>query len=273
MFTAQVNALIADITHKFSIAEIVRASSWQSTKAPQPMAEVLNYSFTLDLEGVNLDLYQKALVPNLPWADSHFEKERVSGDPINPGDTWRIWPYSQSADTHRKGKEENPSFSHSYAERYWPKFANTNVGGKFEEAPDPKSMNWGYRFPYGDLEDLIQILLEDSLTRQAYLPIWFPEDLSAARMKERVPCSLGYHFIRRNDQLHIFYPMRSCDCIRHFRDDVYLTIRLLIWVLQQCQLADPTNWMHVIPGTFTMHITSLHMFESDQATLIKRLLK
>lgn len=61
--------------------------------------------------------------------------------------------------------------------------------------------------------------------------------------------------------------MRSCDFVRHFRDDVYLTIRLLIWVLNMCQLRDPKTWKMVTPGTFTMHITSLHMFESDRKAL------
>ena len=268
-FRADVKRLLADLEARFLKAPIVAVATWQSIKAPQPMVEVRNVSFTLDLPSTDLEVYRKALMPNLPWADEHFVKERVSGDPINPGTTWRIWPYSRSANTHRREGEQDPQFDHSYAERYWPKFAGTTPTGVLEETPPEGSGRQGYRFPYGDLDDLVEVLLDDPLTRQAYLPIWFPEDLGACRQHKRVPCTLGYHFILREGRLHCVYFMRSCDYIRHFRDDLYLTIRLLLWVLDQCSLADPAKWADVLPGDFTVHLTSLHMFESDRNALLK----
>jgi len=268
-FRADVKSLLADLEARFLKAPIVTGATWQSIKAPQPMVEVRNVSFTLDLPGTDLEVYRKALMPNLPWADEHFVKERVSGDPINPGTTWRIWPYSRSANTHRREGEQDPQFDHSYAERYWPKFAGATPTGVLEETPPEGSGRQGYRFPYGDLDDLVEVLLDDPLTRQAYLPIWFPEDLGACRQHKRVPCTLGYHFILREGRLHCVYFMRSCDYIRHFRDDLYLTIRLLLWVLDQCSLADPAKWADVLPGDFTVHLTSLHMFESDRNALLK----
>lgn len=245
----------------------VRASRWQSINAPQPMLEMLNYSILLDLGEVeDLDFYRSELLPNLPWADRHFEDERVSGDPINPGKTWREWPYAHSANTHRREGEEDPQFDHSYAERYWPKAAGTTPTGVLES--DRIQVRQGIRFPYGDLDDLVTILASEPTTRQAYLPVWFPEDLGAALQGKRVPCSLGYHFICREDKLHMVYYLRSCDFVRHFRDDVYLSIRLLLWVLDQCRWASPSNgWDGVKPGTFTMHITSLHCFQSDRVVL------
>lgn len=283
MFKAQFLALLAGLDAKFLEAPVVEAPTWQSVKAPQPMVELMNTSFSLDLGlEVNsvapLEQYRQAVRPNLPWADLHFEKERVSRDPVNPGTAWEIWPYAKSADLHRrKGEkppqkgEKSPQFDHSYAERYWPKFAGTTPGGRLLESPDPSLARQGYRFPYGDLDDLVEVLLADPLTRQAYLPVWFPEDLGAARGGKRVPCTLGYHFMLRRGRLHLVYPMRSCDYVRHFRDDVYLTIRLLLWVLEQCKLAQPGVWGSVAPGTFTMHITSLHMFSSDRELLQKAL--
>jgi hypothetical protein len=65
--------------------------------------------------------------------------------------------------------------------------------------------------------------------------------------------------------------MRSCDFVRHFRDDVYLTIRLLLWVLDRCRERSPEEWVDVTPGTFRMHITSLHMFVPDRQALVYRL--
>lgn len=259
MLKAQFQAVIADIKHKFTTACAIPSKTWQSVEAPQPMPELFNYSFSLDLSEVrNVPDLRDAIQPNLPWADNHFIKERISGKPINPGTTWREWPYAGSAAKHRREGEEDPQFDHSYAERYWPTFANGTI--------EPLH---GIRFKYGDLGDLIVMLGEDPLTRQAYLPVWFPEDLAAARDHKRVPCTLGYHFIRRENRLHCIYPMRSCDFVRHFRDDVYLTLRLQEWILGNCKRLFPKTWgPQVHLGTFTMHITSLHLFEQDKQNII-----
>lgn len=268
MLKADFDAVVSDIRARLLKAPPVAVNSWQSMKAPQPMPEVLNYSFTLELPpSMHVKDYQDALLPNLPWADDHFRQERVSGEPLNPGTTWRQWPYARSADTHRRPGEVDPQFDHSYAERYWPKQAGRTPDGKLTGRAFSEPDRQGIRFPYGDLNDLVDLLGRDPLTRQAYLPVWFPEDLGAAVQEKRVPCTLGYHFIRRDDKLHCIYPMRSCDFVRHFRDDVYLTIRLQLWILISCRYKFPETWGKVVPGTFTMHITSLHMFESDRATL------
>jgi thymidylate synthase len=240
------------------------------------MVELFNRSFTLDLRAEqDLGVIAEAIKPNLPWADRHFVEERVSGEPINPGETWKIWPYARSAAAHLREGENVPQYDHSYAERYWPKYAGTTPDGCLPSDGEffmDKPAISGIRFPIGDLADLVAVLIDDPLTRQAYLPIFFPEDTMGARMGKRVPCTLGYHFIRRpmgnfGDFLHIVYPMRSCDYVRHFRDDVYLTIRLLLWVLEQCKGLDPDNWEDVQPGTFRMHITSLHMFRQDRENI------
>lgn len=270
MLKADFEAVVSDIRSRLIKAPAVPVASWQSTKAPQGMPEIFNYSFTLDLPPeFGLDVYREAFRPNLPWADNHFVQERVSGAPINPGSTWREWPYAKSADTHRREGEKDPQFDHSYAERYWPRQAGWSEGGllgPMSGVPTDKTRQ-GIRFRYGDLSDLVTLLGADPLTRQGYLPVWFPEDLAAAVESKRVPCTLGYHFIQRDGRLHCIYPMRSCDFVRHFRDDVYLTVRLLLWILSYCRFKFPDRWGSVTPGTFTMHITSLHMFESDRATL------
>lgn len=255
----QFEALVKSLRQQFLNAPLVEAAKWQSTTAPQPMAELLNQSFTLQLYGeTDLDAYREAIKPNLPWADRHFEEERVSREPINPGETWKIWPYARSAATHLREGENVPAYDHSYAERYWPKYGT---------AEHPNRTMEGLRFEYGDLDDLVSILIDDPLSRQAYLPIFFPEDTWAATKSKRVPCTLGYHFICRNEMFHVVYPMRSCDFVRHWRDDVYLTIRLLLWVLEELRFRCPENWIDVWPGTLRMHMTSLHMFKQDQINL------
>ena len=118
----------------------------------------------------------------------------------------------------------------------------------------------GLRYRLGDLNDVIDLLKKDVGTRQAYLPVWFPEDTGVVH-GERVPCTLGYHFIVRNGLMHVNYYIRSCDFIRHFRDDIYMTCRLVFHIIDQM---GPGT---IAPGTFHMHITSLHCFFNDSTVL------
>lgn len=261
--------IIAQLDHLFKYAPKVQNKTWQSrdiTNHPEMQTrEILNHSFKLDLRQCGLTFYQSLINPNLPWADDHFENERVSGQPLNPGQEWENWPYAQSAATHKRDQ-----FSHSYAERYWPRFAGQTEHGILNtQKSDLKALcpHHGIRYEYGDLGDLINLMASDPYTRQAYLPVWFPEDLWAANAKERVPCSLGYHFIIRDDKIHVVYYMRSCDYVRHFRDDVYLTVRLLMWVRDRLQVIPELNQLGL--GSLTMHITSMHIFENDYNILFR----
>src|SRR5690606_10803860 len=201
----------------------VKPLRWQSTdvtgKPEAEMREILNVSFQVPLMSESLDFYRNTIRPNLPWADDHFE-ERVSGVPWNPGEQWKNWPWSLSADNHRK--EKGGRFSHTYMERYWPRYADLGIVDE----------NWklhgleglvearrrllgegsvelrGVRYKYGDLKDVVNHLANDPTTRQAYLPVWFPEDTGVVH-GERVPCTLGYHFILRSGFFHHTYYIRS----------------------------------------------------------------
>lgn len=255
----------------------VHTEKWQGmaidAKPDMAMKEVLNFGFTtpvprLELEclvdrdmSFDLDPLREQVKPNLPWADDHFE-ERVGRQPLNPGVQWANWPYSKSADRFRDQGE----FSHTYMERYWPKMAGMYPGGilPWGRMTGGKNVNtmMGYRFPYGDLDDMVRMLAHEPGTRQAFLPVWFPEDTGVIH-GGRVPCSIGYHFIQRGPFLHVSYWLRSCDITRHFRDDIYLTIRLQLWVLDQCRRLNPDHWNRIQPGLYTMLITSLHCFIND----------
>jgi len=151
------------------------------------------------------------------------------------------------------GRDWEPRFNHNYMSRYWPRGEND-------------SKHIGLRHPYGDLNDVVSLMGRDPLTRQAYLPVFFPEDTGAVH-GGRVPCTLGYHFIMRDDELHMVYYLRSCDLVRHFRDDIYLSVRLQMWMLKQLQERFGERWLTVKPGSFTMHVTSLHCFVNDFRSL------
>ena len=117
------------------------------------------------------------------------------------------------------------------------------------------------RYPYCDLDDMIELLVTKPETRQAYLPIFFPEDTGALHGK-RIPCSLGYHFILRDGYLHTNYYMRSCDYIRHFRDDMYLTARLAQYITMILNLKSGESNKYTV-GMLDVHLVSLHIFEHE----------
>lgn len=71
----------------------------------------------------------------------------------------------------------------------------------------------------------------------------------------------------RQGYLHMNYAIRSCDFHRHFRDDIYLAIRMLLWVLQQLRKKDLDTWSHVQPGYYSMWLGSLHLFKADYQPL------
>lgn len=252
-------------------ANPIKAGRWQgvdvSKKPEMATRELLNVSFQVPLRGLEEPQYwAEDTKANLPWADVHFA-ERVGGVPLNPGESWKSWPWGHSAD---KFRTHAGQFDHTYMERFWPKYAGAFKRGELPNESErehlkPHYPREGIRFLYGDLNDLVTHLAEDPLTRQAYLPIWFPED---GTCRGRKPCTLGYHFINRFDYLHLRYDIRSCDFLRHWGDDCYLAIRLLLWVLDRLRDRD-LRWRDVRPGMFTMHVTSFHLFENDYAQLRK----
>lgn len=219
---------------------------------------------------------QREYLPNLPWAEDHFQ-ERVSSEPLNPPPSSEWWPFAQQGN---EAFVKDRKFSHTYPERFWPKhaghprsscpyIAETDEGttkGFYSSFWDcDHGPRHGIRFHYGDLNDVVSRLIANPLTRQAYLPVWFPEDTGAPE-NERVPCSLGYHFMIRQDKLHLTYHIRACDMMRHFRDDVYMAVRLGQWVKNELfELSGNDQLRDLTMGELTMHIGSFHIFEGDRA--------
>lgn len=229
----------------------VKTERWQGIESPDDMHEIMFHSFKFIIPET-IEGLVKEVRPNLPWADDHFE-ERVSGQPMNPPPSNEWWPFNQKKNEQFKKAEK---FSHTYPERIWPKYA----------AEKPNTIMEGIRYQYGDFDDVLDLLEREPYTRQAYLPMWFPEDTGSAH-GERVPCTLGWHFMRRGDNLHVSYGIRSCDLIRHFRDDIYLACRKVFWVIEKMQERDPKNWSNVKPGWFKMDISSLHCFNKEKGIL------
>jgi hypothetical protein len=263
-----------DLKVKMRDAPQVKTERWQGadvSKDPSATSyELRNVVFEVALYGVeDLEKWRRECAPNLPWADDHFE-ERVGGQPLNPGKEWANWPWAKSADKFRDKAEQ---FNHTYMERLWPRHARQTVRGMLpignvgevrrtvEHEP-----RHGVAWEYGDLQSIVDLLVKEPYTRMAWIPLFFPEDTGWGD-GGRKPCTLGYQFLVRAGEIHIWYPLRSCDLVRHFRDDCYLGVRLLLWVLSQCRLRNPQFWNGIRPGFYSMHCTSLHVFENDKRSL------
>lgn len=205
-------------------------SNWQSIEIDKsnPLVEITNIYVNLG----SSDNIKEDTDPNIPWAEDHFQ-ERINGKPINPGKEYRNWPYYDKFNNDELFRKDG-KFSHNYMERYW--------CGNLK----------GLRYKYGDLNDIIERLKSNNNTRQAYLSVWHPEDQSNNNV--RVPCSLGYWFYQEKGKLTCTYHIRSCDAVRHLRNDIYMTYRLLEHVSEKSGLQ---------PGELRMWIGSLHCFKSD----------
>jgi len=231
---------------------------WQSQDTDVKTRELMGVTFELRLPP-SPETLAEWTGAHLPWAEDHFQ-ERVFGVPLNPPPSEAWWPFNQNGNRDHKFQKDGQAvqFSHTYPERFWPKRAG------FPSDPNHHRINgdrhnWGVRFALGDLGDVVDLLRRAPGTRQAFLPVWFPEDTGTVH-GQRVPCTLGYHFLIRGGRLHMWYYMRSCDLMRHFQDDVYMAGRLNQWICGQLG-------HDLQPGRLNMIISSLHTFEADDHAL------
>lgn len=237
---------------------------WQSEVTSIQTREISNAIMSYNMPST-LPRLQELVPADIEWADEHFQ-ERIGGLPLNPAPSYVRWPYHSKSQAERH--VEGGVFSHTYPERMWPKLAG--VGGQLRPGTEQgfytdtgrQTEAYGIRYDYGDTADVVAQLINDPFTRQAYLPIWFPEDTGEGE-GQRVPCTLGYHFIRNGQMFDCNYFIRSCDIYRHFTNDVYLAIRLVHWIHEQL-VAESDPEFPLMIGTLTMFVSNLHMFAADE---------
>jgi len=223
--------------------DVVETERWQGKTDHPEFLEIIHADLVCPMEETGSDA-SELLNANQPWASEHFA-ERVGGEPCNPPPSHIHW----LKDTEKYLMEE--AFSHSYPERMWQNNGERAKAGIFKK---------GIRFNIGNLNDAVSLLKKEPTTRQCYIPIWFPEDIIAANLGERVPCTFGWHFMLRNKKLHCAYHMRSCDVMRHLHNDLYFANRLCIWLIKEARL-------EAVPGDIHFSSTSLHCFTVDKYSL------
>ena len=177
--------------------QVVDTGHWQSLKdVPQTKTiEIVGLTVKYGIPRTR-EFLEADVKPNMPWAELHFE-ERVGGYPANPGATYHLWPYFRGNVPKHQNPADGDKFSHTYMERIWPRWAGLDG--------QASTGHRGIRFNYGDLSDVLALLNDEPTTRQAYLPIWFPED-TGAHHGERVPCTLTMYSPARRSISRVVTP-------------------------------------------------------------------
>jgi thymidylate synthase len=190
--------------------------------------ELFGYAYTLkNYSDKDLDKMLKYTDSNIEWVKAESE-ERLDSDyrswmDSNPGKAWEV---NKKAKDFWKKFLRDGMFSYSYSER------------------------WQWQLPY-----IINELKLRPNSRQAIMTMYSAErDIMNWGGRDRVPCSLTYHFVIREDQLKLIYNQRSCDFLNFFASDVYQGVRLLQFV---------ADMVDVEPGDFIHYLNSLHAFKGD----------
>lgn len=257
-FSAARDRLVRELLH----TEPIDTGEWQSMDTSGSKLhmthELLDVKLVLRVPR-DQNLWAVSTRADLPWAENHF-LERVSGHPLNPPPSHVDWPHAVRGNGDHT--DEAGQFDHTYPERFWPKRAGIDMTNPLAANG---SGNVGIRFQYGDLTDVVNLLIKSPNTRQAYLPVWFPEDTGghARSTGPRVPCTLGYHFMIRDGILSCRYFIRSCDIRRHMHNDVYMAGRLMQWMRDMLEMGG----VRTITGELTTYISSLHAFVADESYL------
>lgn len=181
--------------------------------------EITNYSYCLTT--LHKEDYLFLADPEAKeWADAEF-MERISPDYVNPGHAWKL------------------------RERIWKEFLNEQ--GRFDYSYNNRM--------HLSLNCTINELRRNPDSRQAIINVWDPQiDPPNLGGKRRVPCSMYYQILVRNDQVDIIYNQRSADMVVHFGNDVYLAWQLMLHVSHQIDI-DSGHLYH--------NIGSLHSYKKD----------
>lgn len=148
----------------------------------------------------------------------------------------------------------NPGNSYKIREDLWQKLMSKNKSGKFD-------YTYSERINYmAQLDNAIAALKDDQFSRRAMIMIFSPDDtLESAGFQTRIPCSISYQFLIRNDKLIVLYYIRSNDYFKHFAIDIWLTQALQSYVFDQLKGTYPGLKI----GSLNYYAGSLHAYNED----------
>lgn len=159
-------------------------------------------------------------------------KDRTSGLPLNPGNS-----YKHRINLWEEFIEKDGKFSYQYAERINDKNLSKN-----------------------QIQTVIDELKENPDSRQGIVQIYnYLYDCERIGGKRRIPCSMHYQFLVRNNKLHSNYVMRSNDFYGHFAVDIIVAARLQMYIAEK---------LNIKVGSLTYFSGSLHAYMKDFSNLI-----
>lgn len=156
--------------------------------------------------------------------------DRINREGINPGNSYKIrldlWQKLMS-------KKDGEKFDYTYSER----------------------INFCQQ-----LDNAIAALKDDIHSRRAMIMIFKPEDtLESSGFATRIPCSIDYQFLIRNNKLMIIYHMRSSDFLNHFAIDIWLANAMQEYIVEQLKDVYP----NLKVGSLNFFAGSLHAYHKD----------
>lgn len=153
--------------------------------------------------------------------------DRVNRAGLNPGNSYKIrldlWQSLMS-------KKDGEKFDYTYSER----------------------INF-----HNQLDNAIAALKEDEHSRRAMIMIFKPEDTDESMgFETRIPCSISYQFLIRNNKLMMIYYIRSNDLFRHFAVDIWMAGALQDYIVEQLKPVYP----NLKSGSLNYYCGSLHAY-------------
>lgn len=190
---------------------------------------------TIELFGYTYILQTSKLSIN-DWG-KFFKFANYSGE-------WQAWIIAETEERLSPSLDRNPGESWIMAKKFWEQFIRD---GKFSYTYGER---WGEQLSY-----IIHELEQRPNSRQAIMTMYDRhQDMMNWGGRDRVPCSLTYQFIIRNEALNLIYNQRSCDFVKFFPADIYFTCQLLYYVADHLKLKY---------GQLFHFLGSLHAFARD----------
>lgn len=156
--------------------------------------------------------------------------DRINREGLNPGNSYKVrldlWQSLMS-------KKDGEKFDYTYSERI--NYCN-------------------------QLDNAIASLKEDEHSRRAMVMIFKPEDTDESMgFATRIPCSISYQFVIRNNKLMVIYYIRSNDYFKHFAIDIWLANAMQEYIVEQLKETYPKLKV----GSLNYYCGSFHAYNED----------
>lgn len=206
------------------------------------------------LTSLDQEEYLFAYTNSKEWAIKEF-KERVYGE-INPGEAYKL-----RTDMWEQFLVEG-KFDYSYPERI-----NQKVTFKDSEVTLLQAVCLQLAFDPDTRKAILPIFgsyTKEYTDGENYLTIEHQRDIDRLDGTARIPCTMYYDFLIRDNKVNITYHQRSSDFVCHFGNDVYLAWQLMLHVTKEVNnIRKQMGAKLVKPGYLYHTIDSLHAYQKD----------